>query len=54
MRTDVHDTRILVGGHFLLPNVFAAVVAAGFRHQDLDDTVAAAVVYDDFSPHAHC
>lgn len=53
MRADVYDTRVLVRSDLLLPHFPAVVVAAGFRHKDLDDAVPAPVVYDDFPSRTH-
>lgn len=53
MRTDVYNTRVLVRSNLLLPNFPAVVVAAGFRHKDLDDAMTAPVVYDDFPSRTH-
>lgn len=49
----MYDTRVLVRSNFLFPHFPAVVVAAGFRHKDFDDAVAAPVVYDDLPPCAH-
>lgn len=53
MRANVYDTRILVRGDLLLPDLPAVVVAARLRDEDLEDAVAAAVVDNDLSPGAH-
>lgn len=49
----MYDTGVLVRSNFLLPNLPAVVVAAGLRHEDLDDAVTAPVVNDDFSSCTH-
>lgn len=49
----MYNTRILIRGNLLLPDLPAVVVAAGLRHEDLDDPVAAPMVNNDLSPCAH-
>lgn len=49
----MYDTRILIRGNLLLPDLPAVVVTAGLRHEDLDDPVAASMVDNHFSPRTH-
>lgn len=49
----MYDTGILIRSDLLLPDLPAAVVAAGLRHEDLDNLVAAPMMDDDFSPGTH-
>lgn len=53
MRAHVDDTGILIRGNLLLPDLPAVVVAAGLRHEDLDNPVAAPMVDDHLSPSTH-
>lgn len=53
MGAHVYDTRVLVRSNLLLPHFPAVVVAARFRHEDLDDAVTAPVVYDNFPSRTH-
>lgn len=49
----MYDTRVLVRGNLLLPDLPAVVVTAWLRHEDLDNLVAAPMMNNDFSPRTH-
>lgn len=49
----MYHTRILIRGDLFLSDLPAVVVAAGFRHEDLDDLMTAPMVNDDFPPSTH-
>lgn len=49
----MYDTGVLVRGDLLLLDPPAVIVAAGLRHEDLDNPVAASVVDDDLSACTH-
>lgn len=49
----MYDTRVLVRGDLLLLDPPAVIVAAGLRHEDLDNPVTATVMDDDLSACTH-
>lgn len=49
----MYDTGVLVRGDLLLLDPPAVIVAAGLRHEDLDNPVTATVMDDDLPSCAH-